>query len=141
MHATAQPSETDFRCALKCIYSETANYLARLARAAAEGRGVDEANNFLRWLQFSGVLRLLEMYCSVDRDFLKLRATCGQLQEICKPHLQGRNFQASPSQARIDEVNGKVDAILYLLSSRAKPIVEAVAPRASAALPPSLVIY
>jgi hypothetical protein len=122
MPAAVPVSDVDFRCALKCIYQETANYLDRLARAASEGRAVDEANNFLRWLQFSGVLRLLELYASLDPNFRKLRVKCGELQDVCKPHLQGRRMPPSPNEARIDEVNQKVDAILCLMAKQAKVV-------------------
>lgn len=100
------------------IYRETKRYLDTLARAASEGRAVDEANNFLRWLQFSGVCRLVEMFGAMDESFLKLRGLATDLQDVCLPHLQGRNIKPHPSQARIDEVNDKLD---FILSQMAKP--------------------
>jgi hypothetical protein len=114
---------------LQFIYKETKAYLERLARAASEGRAVDEANNFLRWLQFSSILRLLEKNSFVDPAFVMLRHQCEDLQAICRPYLQGRNMPASPSQARIDEVNAKVDIIL---AAMAKPISPATVDTATA---------
>ena len=118
LHAISQEGEGDFRVMLKTICAETENYLARLSRAAHEGRAVDEANNYLRWLQFSGVLRLLEKYSFVDAKFLKLRPACEELQRICRPWLQNQIPKPSPNLARVDEINDKLD---YLLSLIAKP--------------------
>jgi hypothetical protein len=111
----------DFGFLFLKIYKETDNYLGSLGRAASEGRGVDEANNFLRWLQFSGILRLLEMDADENPNYRTLRHKADDLQEICKPHLQGRNIKDSPNQARIDEVNAKVDAILSILAKDVTP--------------------
>jgi hypothetical protein len=116
--AANPPSETNLTVALGQIYRETEKYLSRLGRAAHEGRAVDEANNFLRWLQFSGVCRLLEMFSGLDERFLLLREQADALQDICLPHLQGRNIKEHPNQSRIDEVNDKLD---YILSKMVKP--------------------
>jgi len=121
IHSISQDADIDFRVNLLTIYRETENYLARLGRAANEGRAVDEANNFLRWLYFSGVLSLLEQYAVIDEKFLTLRKTADNLQDICKPHLQGRNVKESPSQSRIDEINDKVDAILSAMARNVTP--------------------
>lgn len=116
---TSDEAELDFRFTLQQIYKETTTYLESLGRAASEGRAVDEANNFLRWLQFSSVLRLLEKNSWFNPDFVTLRNKCKELQAICRPHLQGGRVPASPSQARIDEVNAKLDIIL---TAMAKPV-------------------
>ena len=104
---------------LKIIFRETKLYLENLNRAAAEGRAVDEANNFLRWLQFSGVVRLLEKYSFVQEDFKTLRAMCESVQDTCKPHLQGRKIPVSPSQSRADEANDKLDILLAVFAKNA----------------------
>lgn len=119
LFAITQDGAADFRWRLKDIYKETNSYLERLGRAVSEGRAVDEANNFLRWLQFSGVVGLLEKYSFVDEQFKKLGATCTNLQQACQPHLQGRNIKENPSQARIDELNEKVD---WMISQMARPV-------------------
>jgi hypothetical protein len=101
------------------IFTETERYLSEKARAAGEGRAIDEANNFLRWFEFSGVLGLLEKHSYVSQDFLSLRKQADDLQEICKPFLQNRNVPLPPSLSRIDELNAKVDV---LLAQSAKPV-------------------
>ena len=119
IHSITQPPDIHFRVTLLGIYRETEKYLGRLGRAASEGRAVDEANNFIRWLQFSGVCRLLESYSFIDEKFLTLRKQADEVQDICKPHLQGRNIKENPSQARIDELNDKVDYMLSMMAKRA----------------------
>jgi hypothetical protein len=56
---------------------------------------------------------------SIASIFVTLRNQCSDLQAICQPYLQGRRVLASPSQARIDEVNAKLDVIL---AAMAKPV-------------------
>jgi hypothetical protein len=121
LRAIGQDVELDFRVTLLSIHRETENYLERLGRAAAEGVAVDEANNFLRWLWFSGVLSLLEKNSLVSEKFLTLRSKADGLQDICKPYLQGRNVKLAPNQSLIDEVNDKVDAILSIMAKNVTP--------------------
>jgi len=45
---------------LHALWRETDTRLDSLARSVREGKCVDEASNFCRWLRFSGVLQLLE---------------------------------------------------------------------------------
>jgi hypothetical protein len=117
--ADTQDTGIDLQFMLKIIFRETKLYLENLNRAAAEGRAVDEANNFLRWLQFSGVVRLLEKYSFVQEDFKTLRAMCESVQDTCKPHLQGRKIPVSPSQSRADEANDKLDILLAVFAKNA----------------------
>jgi len=44
------------------LWNETDRYLDSLARSVRECKRVDEASNFSRWLQFSGVLQILELH-------------------------------------------------------------------------------
>lgn len=109
---------------LKRIYGETENYLQRLQRAANEGRAVDEANNFLRWLQFSGVCKLLEAYSFIEPKFGTLRGLADDVQETCRPWLQGRIEKPSPNLARVDELNNKMDVLLSMFAKAATAKVE-----------------
>lgn len=103
------------------VYTETERYLASLGRAASEGRAIQEASNFNRWLQFSGVLRLLELNSDIDARFVTLRKKADELQFICVPYLQGRNEKLPPSQSRVDEINDKVDFILSIIAKDVTP--------------------
>jgi len=67
-----------------------------------------------------------------------LRHQCEDLQAICRPYLQGRNMHVSPSQARIDELNDKVDIIL---AAMAKPISPATGDTATAGAGPAVRVY
>jgi hypothetical protein len=121
IHSISQPAHIHFCARLETIFRETKKYIETLGRSASEGRGVDEANNFLRWLQFSGVCALLEDYHFVNVEFRTLRRTADGLQDICQPHLQGRNMKPPPNQSRIDEVNDKLDIILSAMAKSANP--------------------
>jgi len=47
---------------LHWLWKETVGYLEKLERAVAEGRAVDEASNYARWLEFSGLLKIFDAY-------------------------------------------------------------------------------
>jgi hypothetical protein len=122
IHAIGLEAESQFRVTLDTIYQETKHYLERLGRAASEGRAVTEANNFLRWLYFSGVLSLLGKNYFINEKFLTLRKDAENLQEVCKPFLQDKFIKPPPSQARIDELNDKVDLILSSMARNVTPL-------------------
>jgi len=68
------------------LWSETDRRVDSLRKQVAEGVGVDEASNFVRWIQFSGVLQILKSN-SVDVplrvDGYGLAAKCDELVFEC----------------------------------------------------------
>jgi len=116
LRAIGTDAQVEFNVTLLGLYNETARYLGRLSRAVAEGRAVDEANNFVRWLQFSGVLELLERNAGANENFFNLRNQAQEVQRSCIPSLKGNTLKASPSQSTVDEINTKVDYVLSLLA-------------------------
>lgn len=120
LRAIGTDASIEFNVTLLGIYNETARYLGRLGRAVAEGRAVDEANNFARWLQFSGVLELLERNAGINDSFANLRNQAQEVQRGCIPSLKGQAVKALPSQSTVDEINSKVDYVLSLLAKTAQ---------------------
>ena len=126
-NASNWPSESELAFNLLVIHRVTSDYLARLSRAVEEGRAVDEANNYLRWLQFSGICRLLERCSDDNPEWRELRKKADDLQALCRPHLQGQNIPVSPSLARVDEINNKLDYMLSMLPKQpSQPIPEKI---------------
>jgi len=107
---------------LHWLWKETISKLESLARAVHDGRAVDEASSFSRWLNFSGLIKIFDAYPqpapltvdggAVQRLVDQVIASCGQV-------YRGGKMPVNPSTSRIDELNEKVDRIL---SHIAKPI-------------------
>jgi hypothetical protein len=96
------------------IVSETDRQLERLARCVREGKCADEAANFCRWLQFSGVLTLPH----ADFAILRKKAECilQQVGEIYK----GGKVKPTYDASDIAAINAKLDV---LLGNKALPVV------------------
>jgi hypothetical protein len=106
------------------LCKETIGYLQKLERLVQQGRGVDEASNFARWLQFSGLLKILEAYpqpkplevdgVAVRRLMERVIATAGELHK-------GGKLPYNPSESTVDEINAKVDFMLSQLAKNISP--------------------
>jgi hypothetical protein len=123
LHLAAGDAGLELRVALARLYSETDRFLDHLAMEVRECKGVEEASRYCRWLQFSGVLKLLELHKEVlsglstpvapsllRRKVDDLLLTCGDL---------FRGGKANPTYAQSDIVliNQKLDALHALLST------------------------
>ena len=75
--AIGEDSQIDYRVLLDTICRETSRHLDVLGREIRENKNVFEASRYLRWLEFSGVLKLLEKYCLPGQDFSLLRKKVG----------------------------------------------------------------
>ena len=104
---------------LSWLAKETDRYLDRLARSVAECKSVDEAANFCRWLQFSGVMKLPHPDCKELRG--KTEDIMHRVGEIYK----GGKVKPAYAASDIEAINLKLD---YLLSnnSQAKKQTEIV---------------
>jgi len=107
---------------LHCLWKETCNRLQVLERAVQQGRAVDEASNFARWLSFSGLYRIFEAYpqpAPLEVDGKKIRALGERLVAACGVIYKGGTMAHNPSQSTVDEINLKVDGILAYLAKKA----------------------
>ena len=111
-------AQLDFRVTLDTIYNETANYLQRLATAVNDSHSADEANNFLRWLQFSGVIKLLETNKRIAPKFLDLRKKASDLQCICQPFLRNSDYKPG-HQSEQNDLGSKMDELLAMMRPKA----------------------
>jgi hypothetical protein len=120
------------------IYSETHAKLESFAKRVAEGRDVESASDFARWLQFSGILMLLERYPNrvMSHDMLKvdgafLRWKCDQLLDACNERLRTGNLNPSFEKKEFESMHEKIDRMAGYLSRltasgdiRAEPMPE-----------------
>lgn len=126
LHAIAQDQELDFRVRLKTIYAETWRYLETLAREVREAKSVNEASHFCRWLQFSGILKLLEAHPSPDADVHKLRCKASDIAFQCGELYKGGKADAKYGASDIAEINAKLDSLLSAIPQAKLQAVTAV---------------
>lgn len=118
LQALGKDPSLKIRGLLEQIFKESCVYLDTLARDVRECKSVDEANNFSRWLQFSGVLSLLEMFASINPSFANLRTTAKDLTFECGEHFKGGRVAPKYASSDIAEIKRAVD---FLISLHAKP--------------------
>ena len=106
---------------LHVMWMETDRFLDGLAASVREGKAVEEASNFARWLQFSGVLNLLEknrqpfpLPCNGD----ELRRKCQDLVQNCAEWTKGGK-QPAPRYEASD-----MTAVLAKLETLTKRVEE-----------------
>lgn len=107
---------------LHWLWKETVNKLEFLSRSVHEGRAVDEASSFARWLSFSGLIKIFEAYPSpapLRVDGGAVRALTYQLTAACGEIHKGGKAPFNPSLSRVDEANAKLDIILSALAKSA----------------------
>ena len=121
---------------LSRIVTETDRHLDRLARSVGECKAVDEAANYCRWLQFSGVLQL------PHPSFQRLRAKADDVLARVGEIYKGAKVRPQYDASDIAAINGKLDFLLSQVSQAPKQtdvVVETdEEPRAARlALPPA----
>jgi len=101
------------------IYSETVNQLDSFSRRVQEGRDLEAASNFARWLSFSGIIMLLEAFPSplplkVDGRFLRWK--CDELIEACNLRFRTNNLNPSFESKEFESMHEKIDRMAGYLS-------------------------
>jgi hypothetical protein len=105
------------------IYSETLAKLESFSRRVAEGRDINAASEFARWLPFSGILSLLDRYpnqvashnpLKVDGRFLRWKAE--QLTEACNDRYRTNNQNPAIERTEFEAMREKIDRMAGYLS-------------------------
>jgi hypothetical protein len=116
------PSPDDLAFDVSQIYRETQFFVERLARSVHEGRGVEAASNFTRWLRFSGLLGVFDKFTVPGSSGVvngeEMRKLVDDVVAACGQIFRGGKQPVNPSQSTIDQINAKVD---FILSQMAKP--------------------
>jgi hypothetical protein len=115
-----QDPHIDYSVTLERIYRETCNHLDSLAAHVGEGKNVLEASLFVRWLEFSGVMRLLSHHAVPGQDFSALPAKVESMHDLCRPHLQGQRVEKSYRESDIVEIKTMLEK---LVAAVARPAV------------------
>lgn len=116
---------------LHWIYRETLNRLDVLHRRVQEGRDVEAASEFARWLIFSGIIKLMEANSSdklLKVDGPLLRSRTQMLIEACNYRFR-RNDDSPRFQAKdVQSLHEKIDLVAGYLSRLNVPAFLTVSP-------------
>jgi len=117
--ATRSQSEVD----LHVLYTQTKQRLESFAECVRENKRVDEAVDFARWLQRSGILRLLESNAQGEPlkiDGAHLRYVCRELEKACTERYRMRDTQPHLDELQLKSMNQKLDTIAAYLAKVAR---------------------
>ena len=106
------------------LCKETVNKLELLLRSVHEGRGVEEASSFARWLNFSGLIKIFEAYpqpAPLLVDGAAVRRLSSEVEAACGVIFKGGKMPYNPSTSRIDDANAKLDILLSALAKNLTP--------------------
>jgi hypothetical protein len=105
------------------IYGQTVNQLDSFSKRVQEGRDVEAASDFARWLSFSGICLLLERYpnqvqshhpLKVDGSFLRWK--CQQLTEACNERFRTNSLNPAFAKKEFESMHEKIDRMAGYLS-------------------------
>jgi hypothetical protein len=97
------------------VVAETTRYLDGLARSVRECKRVDEASNFARWLQFSGVIELLQECPATSASAPALRSKAQNVVQACGQIYRGGKVKPQYDASDIAEINQKLNRLLRTL--------------------------
>jgi hypothetical protein len=98
---------------LAILASATTQRLEVLRRRAREGKSVDEASEFARWVLASGLLKLCEGPGA--RELPKL---VRDVQWDCDQHWRNQGQGPWVAKSELEAVNAKLDNLMALMASR-----------------------
>jgi hypothetical protein len=118
------------------MYKETVNKLDSLSRSVREGKNVHEAANFARWLEFSGYIKIFDLFPS-DQKYLPvcsktIRKKISDLIYDCGDWFKSNNISPKYHASDISEINSKLDQILKQQAGSSSVGIEPVSPLLSA---------
>jgi len=110
------------------IYSETMNRLDRFDRCVQEGRSLEEALDFTRWLFFSGIITLCEMNPQphpLKVDGALLRWKCSDVQRKVQERFRLNDLAPHVGASELQTLHDKLDTIAGFLSRFPQPAAAA----------------
>jgi len=107
------------------VWRETNRRLESLARDVRENKNVREASEFARWLQFSGILKILEASPQPEPllvDGVALRKQVRDLVYDCGECFRNGKADAKYAASDIAEINRKLEVIAAHISTLSPPV-------------------
>jgi len=110
---------------LHWLYQETVNRLRTLDARAREGKSVDEASEFARWVRFSGLLWLFEAFkapppLEVSPDTVK--RLISEVSADCEAHWKNEPRGPWVSRSELESINQKLDLMAGQLAKLSPPV-------------------
>lgn len=119
-----QPPEVVVPSEMYWMCKETNAYLDALLAACREGKRVEEASRYCRWLQFSGVIKLLERNPQADPlpvDGKAVRRKVADVLDEAAEWLKGGKSVPRYVESDIAQINRKLDELLGERGQRSEP--------------------
>lgn len=111
---------------LHWIWRETSNRLDVLHRRVQEGRDVMAASEFARWLNFSGIIKLLEANAQdapLKVDGALLRSKCEIVLAQCNDRFRTNSEDPNLAKAELLSIHEKLDTLAGYVSRLSAPAV------------------
>jgi len=121
------------------LWKETVARLRRLDARAREGKSVDEANDFARWVRMSGLLWVFEAFKAAPPLEVSADAVRALLTEIacdCEAHWKNEPRGPWVEKSELESINQKLDLIAGQLVKLSPPVNQETA--AAGTAPPAL---
>lgn len=121
---------SDFSHQVKCakIYRETMNRLSSLQNRVNEGKDLEFALEFCRYIFWSGIIELLEYHASTQSGLevsgANLRTRVKQLQEDVQRRFVKSNTSPKVELSELEKINHKLDLIAGRISQLSPPKIE-----------------
>ena len=114
------------------VWLETYNRLETLRRRVNEGRSIDEASGFARWISFSGLIPLFKAnaqdgFFKVDGALIESKVEL--VISMCNDRYRTNNTEPTFEQAELESLHEKIDRMAGYLSRLSEAPAVAVAPR------------
>ena len=106
------------------LWKETYRRLETLGKRAREGKCVDEASEFARWLSFSGLIPLFKAYAAPDPlevSHTKLERLIGDVLFECEQHWKRNPRGPWVSKSELESINQKLDLLAGRLAQLSPP--------------------
>ena len=97
------------------IANETENYLDTLQARVNEGKCIDMASEFARWLQFSGISEL----CAKLADNPRVRSKCKELLTDVNWRYERNNTAPKVEKIQFESLSEKIDRLEKLIMAKA----------------------
>jgi hypothetical protein len=106
------------------LWKETAERLRRLDARAREGKSVDEASEFARWVQFSGLMHLFKMWAAPE----PLKVSAEEIQQLindvkydCELHWKNSSRGPWVPLSELEAISQKLDRIAAKVATLSPP--------------------
>jgi len=96
------------------LYRETLREVQGHERRVREGKQVEEALNFSKFVLFSGIVQILKAHSDAGRnkiDGAHLQWRCEELERACNEYWKSKNRTPSISLTELEAINRKLDVI------------------------------